>query len=116
LLAEFTDNPTRERLVQWLNSMVYDRSLVTEELIEERWAQATDPSTLASARKMYSRKALEAGAAAAAKSDQPPYWAMLHKVRAKTLVTWGRDDRVTPLDMALMPMRMLPDAELHVFP
>ncbi len=113
LLIEFTEDPTRERLVRWLNSMVHDRSLVTEELIEERWAQATDPSTLTSARKMYSRKAL---AAAAANSDQPPYWANLHKLRAKTLITWGRDDRVTPWDMAMLPTRTIPDAELHVFP
>ncbi|TDD42539.1 alpha/beta fold hydrolase [Saccharopolyspora elongata] len=116
LLMEFTEEPTRERLVAWLNSMVYDRALVTEELIEERWAHATDPSTLASARKMYGRKAFEAVAAAAAKSDEPPYWAMLHKIRARTLITWGRDDRVSPVDMALVPMRTIPDAELHIFP
>ncbi|MGV0802596.1 alpha/beta hydrolase, partial [Mycolicibacterium elephantis] len=29
---------------------------------------------------------------------------------------WGRDDRVSPLDMALIPMRTIPNAELHVFP
>lgn len=116
LLMDFTDDPTRERLVTWLNSMVYDRSLVTEELIEERWAQATEPATLASARKMYSRAAFQAGMAAAARSDHPPYWAMLHKLRAKTLMTWGRDDRVSPLDMALLPLRTIPDVELHVFP
>jgi 2-hydroxy-6-oxonona-2,4-dienedioate hydrolase len=116
LLMEFTENPTRERLVQWLNSMVFDRSLVTEELIEERWSQATEPSTLASARKMYSRIALEAMGKAAAVSAEPPYWAMLHKVQARTLITWGRDDRVSPMDMALLPMRTIPDVELHVFP
>ncbi|MER7015264.1 alpha/beta fold hydrolase [Saccharopolyspora sp. NPDC000359] len=116
LLVEFTEDPTRERLVAWLNSMVHDRSLVTEELVEERWAQATEPSTLASARKMYGGEALRAAAAAAAKSDEPPYWAVLHKVRAKTLITWGRDDRVSPVDMALLPMRTIPDAEVHIFP
>ena len=41
---------------------------------------------------------------------------MLHKIRAKTLLTWGRDDRVSPVDMALLPMRTIPDVELHVFP
>ncbi|RKT86996.1 2-hydroxy-6-oxonona-2,4-dienedioate hydrolase [Saccharopolyspora antimicrobica] len=112
LLIEFTEEPTRERLVAWLNSMVHDRSLVTEELIEERWAHATEPSTLASARKMYSRQAFEAAAASA----EPPYWAMLHRIRARTLITWGRDDRVSPVDMALLPMRTIPGAELHVFP
>jgi 2-hydroxy-6-oxonona-2,4-dienedioate hydrolase len=116
LLVEFTEEPTRERLVQWLHSMVYDPAVVTEELIEERWAQATDPETLASARRMYGRKAMQARAAAAAASDTPPYWAMLHKIQARTLITWGRDDRVSPLDMALLPMRTIPDAELHVFP
>ncbi len=30
LLQEFTEDPTRERLVDWLNSMVYDQTLVTE--------------------------------------------------------------------------------------
>ncbi|MFE9819694.1 alpha/beta fold hydrolase [Streptomyces sp. NBC_00236] len=116
LLTEFTDEPTREGLVRWLNSMVYDRSLVTEELIEERWNHATDPETLASARRMYGSEAFAAGAAAAAASDEAPYWAMLHRLRAKTLLTWGRDDRVSPLDMSIVPMRTIPDAELHVFP
>lgn len=116
LLMEFTEEPTRERLVQWLHSMVYDPSVVTEEMIEERWSQATDPETLASARRMYGRRAMEARNAAAANSDAPPYWAMLHKIRARTLITWGRDDRVSPLDMALIPMRTIPDVELHVFP
>lgn len=116
LLMDFTDDPSRERLVTWLHSMVFDRSIVTEAMIEERWEQATEPSTLASARKMYSRRAFAAGSAAAAASDRAPYWAQLHRIRAKTLVTWGRDDRVSPLDMALLPMRTIPDAELHVFP
>jgi pimeloyl-ACP methyl ester carboxylesterase len=115
LLAEFTEDPTRDRLVQWLYSMVHDPALVTEELIEERWAQATDPGTLASSRRMYGRRALAARAAAAA-GDRAPYWAMLHKIKARTLITWGRDDRVSPLDMAIVPMRTIPGAELHVFP
>lgn len=116
LLMDFTDNPTREGLINWLHSMVYDRGIVTEEMIEERWALATEPKTLESARRMYSRKAMTATASAAAASDQPPYWAMLHKITAPTLVTWGRDDRVSPVDMALLPLRTLPNGEIHVFP
>jgi pimeloyl-ACP methyl ester carboxylesterase len=37
-------------------------------------------------------------------------------VAAPTLATCGRDDRVSPLDMALIPMRTIPNAEFHVFP
>jgi len=116
LLQEFTENPSRQRLVAWLNSMVYDPALVTDELIEERWALATEPSTLESARRMYGKAAFEQMMAAMRASDAPMPWAVMHKVTAPTLLTWGRDDRVSPLDMALIPMRTIPNAELHVFP
>ena len=49
-------------------------------------------------------------------SDRPMPWAVMHKVAAPTLLTWGRDDRVSPPDMALIPMRTIPNAELHIFP
>lgn len=116
LLMEFTDSPTRERLVQWLRAMVYDESLVTEELIEERWALATEPGTLESARRMYGTAAFTAGLKAAQAAGTPPYWAMLPRLTAPTLLTWGRDDRVSPVDMAVLPMRLIPHAELHIFP
>ncbi|MFJ1912938.1 alpha/beta fold hydrolase [Streptomyces sp. NPDC088147] len=116
LLVEFAENPSREALVRWMHSMVYDPAVVTDEMVEERWAQATDPDTLASARRMFGREALAALLAADEAGDQPPYWAMLHKITVPTLITWGRDDRVSPVDMALLPMRTMPKAELHVMP
>jgi pimeloyl-ACP methyl ester carboxylesterase len=116
LLQEFVEDPTRQRLVDWLKSMVYDQAMITDELVEERWALATDPATLAAARRMYGKAAFAGMNAAMAASDRPPPWAMMHKVAAPTLLTWGRDDRVSPPDMALIPMRTIPNAELHVFP
>ena len=116
LLQEFTEEPTRERLVRWLHSMVYDPATVTEELIEERWTHATDPETLAGARRMYGKEAFAQLTKAMESSKGPQPWAAMHRVKAPTLITWGRDDRVSPLDMALIPMRTIPNAELHVFP
>ncbi|MEV8544794.1 alpha/beta fold hydrolase [Streptomyces sp. NPDC051572] len=115
LLVEFAENPTRENLVQWLRSMVHDPALLTEELVEERWRTATVPATLEASRRIYGRRAMAAMQAAQAHSDQP-IWAVLHKITAPTLLTWGRDDRVTPLESALIPMRTIPKAELHVLP
>ncbi|MCV7400120.1 alpha/beta fold hydrolase [Mycobacterium fragae] len=115
LLQEFTEEPTRDRLVRWLHSMVYDPAVVTDELIEERWTHATDPQTLAGARRMYSREAFAQMTKAMESSKGPPPWAVLHRVKAPTLITWGLDDRVSPLDMALIPIRTIPNAELHVF-
>lgn len=114
-LGEFVENPTREALIAWLHSMVYDPALVTEELIEQRWEQATDPATLENSRRMYGRAAL-ARMAAAARAAETPGWAELGKITAPVLVTWGRDDRVSPVDMALLPMRTLRNGEVHIFP
>lgn len=116
LLVEFFEDPTRDRLVQWMRSMVHDPSLITEELIEERWQHASDPENLESMRRMYSREALQASMKFMAESSSPPWWSRLHTVKSPTLLTWGRDDRVSPMDMSLLPMRLIPDAELHVFP
>src|SRR3546814_14363482 len=96
--------------------MVFDQSLVTEELIEERLALALEPETLAASKRMYGRGVLQAMAKAAEKSNEAPYWAMLHKINAPTLLTWGSDDRVSPVDMMLLPMRTNGQAEGHVFP
>ncbi|HTY28799.1 MAG TPA: alpha/beta fold hydrolase, partial [Mycobacterium sp.] len=116
LLQEFTEDPTRQRLVDWLTSMVYNPDLVTETLIKERWELATNPETLASARRMYGKAAFAATMKMMRNADFPLPWAIMHKVKAPTLLTWGRDDRVSPLDMSLIPMRTIPNAELHVFP
>ena len=42
--------------------------------------------------------------------------AHLSSITCPTLLTWGRDDRVSPIDMALVPMRLIPNCELHTFP
>ena len=115
-LAEFVENPTRDQMIRWLRSMVYDKSLVTDELIESRFNSATQPTALETNRKIYSREGLAGLARAMAGPDAVQYFAYLPKIQAPTLLAWGRDDRVTPLDGSLVPLRLIPNAELHVFP
>ena len=43
-------------------------------------------------------------------------WREAHKIRKHTLLTWGREDRVNPLDGALVALKAIPRATLHVFP
>ena len=115
-LSEFVEDPKRETLVAWLRSMVYDEKFVTEEMIESRLALATQPEILAASRVVYSRASLDAIAAGARGATALAPVAHLPKIEAPTLLCWGRDDRVTPLDGALVPMRIIPNCELHVFP
>ncbi len=116
LLTAFVEDPCRERVKQWLQSMVYDQSLVTDELIDARFKQATEPKTMASTRALYSRESINRIAdmrrgAMATKSIEH-----LSAIQTPTLITWGRDDRVSPLDIALIPMRLIPNCEMHIFP
>ena len=116
LLQDFADAPSREKLVRWLQCMVYDRALVTEDRIEERWETAKDPASHATLAAMYGSAAFEAQQRAMAESGMPPYWSMMGTVQCPTLLTWGRDDRQCPPDMPMIPLRMIPQAELHIFP
>jgi pimeloyl-ACP methyl ester carboxylesterase len=116
LLVEFIADPTREKIVQWLHSMVYDRSIITDELIEKRMKQALDPITMATSKKMYSRAAMNAIAAMTEGPHAAATFAHLAAIQAPTLLTWGRDDRVSSMDRAFVAMRMVPNCELHIFP
>ena len=41
LLVEFVEDPTLERLVAWMESMVYDSAILTDEFVQQRWKAAT---------------------------------------------------------------------------
>jgi pimeloyl-ACP methyl ester carboxylesterase len=114
-LVDFVEEPTRPNLVRWIQSMLYDEAFLTEQLVEDRWQQATAPGAVEWMKKMYSRAASQALPGVMAGAYGPPPWLSLGKIQAPTLLMWGRDDRVSPLDMSIVPMRIIPKCELHVF-
>ncbi|MFH8987422.1 alpha/beta fold hydrolase [Streptomyces sp. NPDC017940] len=100
--------PTRAHLRGFLTSLVHDPALVTDELVEERYAQAVDPEARIGARHI--------GAAFATWPEAGMLWREAHRITAPTLLTWGREDRVNPVDGAFVALKAVPDARLHVFP
>ncbi|HEX6346806.1 4,5:9,10-diseco-3-hydroxy-5,9,17-trioxoandrosta-1(10),2-diene-4-oate hydrolase [Umezawaea sp.] len=101
--------PSREKLEAFLRTMVYDRSLITEELIEERYASASTPESL---------RAMAAMGASFSRPDsfeQGMLWREAYRLRQRVLLVWGREDRVNPLDGALLALKLIPRAQLHVF-
>ncbi|MBS0377974.1 MAG: alpha/beta fold hydrolase [Proteobacteria bacterium] len=115
-LVDFIEDPTRANIAAWLRSMVFDPGLVTDGLIDERFAAAMEPVTMATSRRIYTREALGGIAAMRRGPNATEDFAYLPKILAPTLLAVGRDDRVNPLDCALLPMRLIPRCELHVFP
>jgi len=114
LLVEFVENPTRDRLVKWMESMVYDTAILTDEFVQMRWESANDPRTAADIKKLYNRAMLE-GMRTGRAFGAADAVATMTKIKAPTLVMFGRDDRVTPLDGSLAAMRLIAQCELHVF-
>ncbi|MDQ1691129.1 MAG: 4,5:9,10-diseco-3-hydroxy-5,9,17-trioxoandrosta(10),2-diene-4-oate hydrolase [Pseudonocardiales bacterium] len=99
---------TPEKLEAFLRSMVFDQSLVTEELIADRYQAAIDPATAGGLKAMQ-----------VANQKFPvegELWREAGQIKHEVLITWGREDRVQPLDGAFVGFRLLENARLHVFP
>lgn len=109
-LVEFTNDPSREKMVAWMYSMVGDASFVTPERVDARWKSASAPEALAFTRDFYAAamRAMRDGPAAA------PLWSRLGEIAHPVLLVYGREDRVTPVESAFLPLRLLRNAELHV--
>jgi len=109
-LARFAapPGPSKEKLEEFLRVMVYDQSLVTDALVEERFAAASTPESLAAMGAM--------GASFAGEDyEKGMLWREAHRLRQRVLLVWGREDRVNPLDGALVALKTIPRAQLHVF-
>jgi 4,5:9,10-diseco-3-hydroxy-5,9,17-trioxoandrosta-1(10),2-diene-4-oate hydrolase len=109
-LMDFSGDPTRERLRAFISCMVVNQKLVTDELVEERFADATAPGAQAAMASMgmsfWNPDTAEDGL----------LWREAHQLRQHTLLTWGREDRVNPLDGAFVALKTIRKAQLHVFP
>ena len=96
------DGPSVGRMRQVLESLVSNTSLITDDIVQERYQASIDPETL----EVFKKPPAEA----------EDLYFELGKVRAKTLLAWGQDDRAGALDVALLMLRLLRDGRLYVFP
>ncbi|CAN5562036.1 alpha/beta fold hydrolase [soil metagenome] len=99
---------TPEKIEAFLRSMVFDQTLITPELIADRFAAAIDPATAGGLKAMQ-----------VANQKFPvegELWREAGEIKHDVLITWGREDRVQPLDGAFVGFRLLENARLHVFP
>jgi 4,5:9,10-diseco-3-hydroxy-5,9,17-trioxoandrosta-1(10),2-diene-4-oate hydrolase len=101
--------PSREKLAAFLRTLVHDQRLVTDELVEERYAAASAPEALAA------MASLGASFFDPASAEEGLLWREAHRLRHEVLLIWGREDRVNPLDGALVALKLIRRAQLHVF-
>jgi len=101
--------PTPEKLAAFLRTLVFDSRLVTDDLVAERFAAASSPSALAA------MQAMGASFSDPARMEDGLLWREAHRLRQHVLLVWGREDRVNPLDGALVALKLIRRAQLHVF-
>jgi pimeloyl-ACP methyl ester carboxylesterase len=81
---------SREILRRYVESMLYDKRMLKEELVDREWARIKDPSY---------RRSLSGNAKYLSTVD-PGLPDMLKSVKAKTLIIWGKEDALLPLEDA----------------
>lgn len=95
------DGPSPARMRTLLEALVFDGARVTDALVAERYQASIDPEIVALNRDgHWPRQSLDGE---------------LGRVKAPTLIVWGQDDRASPIESALMMLRAIPDARLHIF-
>jgi 4,5:9,10-diseco-3-hydroxy-5,9,17-trioxoandrosta-1(10),2-diene-4-oate hydrolase len=96
------EGPTKDKLRTLLQTLLYNQSLLSEEVLEERYQASIDPEVV---RVM---------------TNHPPQneslAGVLHKIACPTLVIWGADDRFGALDVGLLMVRTMQNARMHIFP
>jgi 4,5:9,10-diseco-3-hydroxy-5,9,17-trioxoandrosta-1(10),2-diene-4-oate hydrolase len=92
-------NPSRDEMAEFVRLMVFDETLATDELIDERY---------------------ESSLRAHPELPIPPNFGDLtpdlRLISAPTLLVWGRDDQTVPLSWAPRILHGIPNAELRVLP
>lgn len=93
--------PTLAKMRQIMKTLVFDQSLVTEDMVRERYEASIDPDTVR----------VNSGPPPA-RQDLTPEFPL---VKTPTLVIWGMDDRAGALDIGLLMVRAFHNAQMHIF-
>jgi 2-hydroxy-6-oxonona-2,4-dienedioate hydrolase/4,5:9,10-diseco-3-hydroxy-5,9,17-trioxoandrosta-1(10),2-diene-4-oate hydrolase len=98
--------PTIEKLRDFIHSLVYDPTTVSEAMLQQRFEFATRPEVIANPPLKF--------------KDGKPFedlWLLnLRGVQHQCLLISGREDRVTPVDANFLLLKLLPNARLFVLP
>lgn len=97
--------PSLEKMRRYLEMIIFDHGLITDELVQERYDASVDPAFRAQAPEG------RPGSIAV----QEPLWKDLSQIKARTLVMWGRDNRVQGFDNAIFMLNQIPDVEVHIY-
>lgn len=98
------DGPSMQRMREYVELTVFDKSLITEDIVRERYEASVQPEFM-----------VQAPEGRGVRPVIEDLSTELHKVPVKTLVVWGRDNRLQGYDNALYMLNQIPDVEVHIY-
>lgn len=99
------DGPSREKMRDYLEQLVHDPSVITDEVLDERYEASVEPEFMVQAPEGRSTK----------RHTPDDLWKRLDEVRARTLVVWGRENRAQSWENAVFMASRIRRSQLHVF-
>jgi len=99
--------PSEKKMANFIRTMVFDHEQFGADVVKARYEASLDASHI----EFYHRY----NAAFAKRHGMDPLWRDLHKIKAPTLLLWGRDDRTITLDGAQIMLKQIRNVQLHVF-
>jgi 4,5:9,10-diseco-3-hydroxy-5,9,17-trioxoandrosta-1(10),2-diene-4-oate hydrolase len=111
-LQEFNKppGPSLEKMEAFLRTLVYNQDLITPTLVQERFDAAITFEN------SDGNRALTLGYHPPKFAHEAQLWKEADQIEHETLITWGREDRVQPLDGAFLALQLMTNARLHVIP
>lgn len=100
------EGPTLKKMERFIGVMTAQPKL-WRDTAQARYDASLDPSHI----EFYHRL----NASFAQRRGMDPLWRDLHKIKAPTLLLWGRDDRTITLEGAQLMLKYIRDVQLHVF-
>jgi len=97
--------PSLERMRAALENLVYDKSIISDEVLRERYEESIVPEFMNQAPEGHGGKPGQ---------TLEELWQDLHKIRAETLIIWGRNNTTVNYDNALFMMTRIPKSRVHI--
>jgi 4,5:9,10-diseco-3-hydroxy-5,9,17-trioxoandrosta-1(10),2-diene-4-oate hydrolase len=99
------EGPTREKMRAYLDQLIHNKALITDDVIEERYQASIDPEFLDNVARGRAGKG----------STVRELWKSADQISCRTLIVWGRENRAHSFESGVLLHSLIPDSQLHVF-
>jgi len=110
LKAGWNYTPSVENMRKVMSLFPFDKSIISDELVEERYQASLIPGAQEGLRKLLAKPEDDGPTILSGMPEK-----VIVSIDIPTLILHGREDNVIPMEMGLKLARSMPQAELHLF-